>query len=69
MTRLWGRAPRGERIAETTPQGHWKVLTVLGAMNLHGMLATMTIESATDSDVFQVFLEQVLCPKLSPGKW
>jgi transposase len=31
MTRLWGRAPKGERIAEATPQGHWKVLTTLGA--------------------------------------
>jgi len=43
-------------------------MTVLGAMSLRGMVATMTIESATDSDVFQSFLEQVLCPKLQPGE-
>ena len=64
MTRLWGRAPKGERIAETRPEGHWQVLTTLGAMSLEGMVATMTVESATDGDVFEAFLGQVLCPKL-----
>jgi len=67
MTRRWGRAPRGERIAEATPQGHWQVLTMLGTMSLRGMVATMTVESATDGDVFLAYLEQVLCPKLKPG--
>lgn len=67
MTRQWDRAPRGERIAETRPEGHWKVLTTLGAMSLDGMVATMTVESATDRDVFEPFLEEVLCPKLKVG--
>jgi len=64
MTRLWGRAARGQRIHEATPQGHWKVLTILGALSLGGVLAAMTVESATDGDVFLAYLEQVLCPKL-----
>ena len=42
--------------------------TLLGAITRSGLLATMTIESATDSDVFQVFVEQVLCPRLQPGQ-
>jgi transposase len=67
MTRLWGRAERGQRIAEATPQGHWKVLTILGALSLRGMVAAMTIESATDGDIFLAFLEQVLCPQLHNG--
>lgn len=67
MTRRWGRAPRGERIAEATPQGHWQVLTMLGTMSLRGRVAAMTVESATDGDVFLAYLEQVLCPKLKPG--
>lgn len=64
MTRLWGRAPKGQRVAEARPEGHWRVLTTLGAMSLAGMVATMTVESATDGDVFEAFLEQVLCPQL-----
>jgi transposase len=67
MTRLWGRAPKGERIDEATPQGHWKMLTTLGALSLRGIEAAMTIESPTDGEVFTAYVEQVLCPKLRAG--
>jgi len=67
MTRTYGRASRGVRIHEATPQGHWKILTMLGAMSSRGMLAMMTIEEATDSDIFLAYLDHVLCPKLKPG--
>jgi transposase len=67
MTRTWGRAPKGERIAEATPQGHWRVLTTLAAMSLRGMEAAMTIEAATDGEIFTAYVEQVLCPILQPG--
>ena len=68
MTRAWGRAPKGQRINEATPQGRWKVLTTLGAMSLRGMEAVMTVESDTDGEVFLTYLEQVLCPKLGSGE-
>jgi len=68
MTRRYGRAPRGERVGEATPAGHWRTLTLLGALTLQGMLASMTIESPTDGDVFLAFMEQVLCPRLQPGQ-
>ena len=64
MTRRYGRAPRGERVREATPAGHWSTLTLLGAMTSQGMLASMTVESPTDGDVFLAYLEQVLCPRL-----
>jgi len=59
MTRMWGRAPRGERICEATPQGRWEVLTTLVAMSLRGIDAAMTIASATDGEVFKGYLEPV----------
>ena len=67
MTRLYARCQGGGRIHEGAPEGHWKVLTTLGAMSLEGMVATMTIAAATDGDIFEAFLEQVLCPKLKAG--
>lgn len=67
MTRLWGRAARGERIHEATPDGRWQVLTTLGTMSLGGMEAVMTVASATDGDVFSAYVEQVLCPTLQPS--
>jgi hypothetical protein len=30
------------------------------------MLATMTIEAATDGEIFLTYLDKVLCPKLKP---
>jgi transposase len=68
MTRRYGRAPRGERVREATPAGHWSTLTLLGAMNAEGLLATMTVESPTDGEVMRAYLEQVLCPRLQPGQ-
>lgn len=67
MTPRYARCRGGDRIQEATPQGHWKLLTLLGAMSTRGMLAIMTIEEATDSDIFLAYLDQVLCPKLRPG--
>jgi transposase len=67
MTRSYGRARGGQRVADAVPGGHWKMLTILGALNDQGMLAAMTIEAATDREVFLAFLEEVLCPKLRPG--
>ncbi len=67
MTRRYARAPRGVRVHETTPEGNWKILTILGAMSLGGMIATMTIEAATDSEIFLAYLDHVLCPTLRPG--
>lgn len=42
-------------------------MTILGAMSLRGMIAAMTIEEATDGDIFLAFVQQVLCPALKAG--
>ena len=67
MTRLYARCTGGARIHETTPDGRWKILTILGAISTRGMIATMTIEEATDTDIFLAYLDHVLCPQLRPG--
>ena len=68
MTRRYGRAPRGERVREGTPAGHWHTLTLLGAITVDGLLASMSVESPTDTEVFLAYLQQVLCPRLRPGQ-
>jgi transposase len=68
MSRAYGRALRGQRVREAIPAGHWRTLTVLGALTCDGLLATMTIEAATDGEVFLAYVEQVLRPKLRPGQ-
>jgi hypothetical protein len=44
--------------------GHWRRLTVIGALGLDGMAASMSIAAATDTMVFLAFIEQVLIPAL-----
>ena len=67
MTRLYGRCADGRRIHESTPGGHWKILTILAAMRLGGISAAMTIEAATDADIFHTYVERVLSPTLAIG--
>jgi len=67
MTRLRGRAPRGQRVPGTAPHGHWQVTTMIGAIRRSGVTAAMTIDSPTDSDVFRAYVEHVLVPSLRCG--
>jgi transposase len=67
MTRLRGRAPKGQRVHGAAPHGHWQVTTMLGAIRLQGITAAMTIDCPTDSEVFLAFVERVLAPALRPG--
>ena len=68
LTRRYGRAPKGERVREAAPHGRWKVLTILGALSTQGVQASMTVEAATDAEVFLTFVQQVLAPTLRPGQ-
>jgi transposase len=64
MTRRYARARDGERAVGDAPAGHWRRLTMLGALGAEGLVAMMTVERATDTAVFLAFVEQVLLPAL-----
>ena len=68
MARRYGRSPRGQRATATVPFGNWQRLSVLGAINLDGMVAAMSIDAATDRAVFAAYLEEVLLPTLRQHK-
>jgi transposase len=67
MTRLYGRAPAGERAVGSVPQNYGPNVTMLGALGIQGLQAVMTVDGATDADVFRTYVKQVLGPTLSPG--
>jgi transposase len=67
MTRDYARAPRGRRAAGHVPRNRGCVTTMLGALDVRGVRALMTVEGGTDAEVFEAFLERVLVPKLRPG--
>ena len=64
MARPYGRAARGRRAVGEVPWGRWERLTVIGALALGGVVASMSIAAATSTAVFAAFAEQVLAPAL-----
>src|SRR5262245_29704598 len=67
MTRRYGRAPRGDRVIGAVPQNDGANVTMLAALGSHGVEAVMTIDGATDAEVFRVYVDQILRPTLRPG--
>jgi transposase len=68
MTPRYGRAPRGERVVGTAPRNHGKNTTLVAALSLDGISAAMTVEGAMDRLAFDVFVERILAPSLTPGQ-
>ena len=66
MTRLYGRAPRGQRVIEYAPAGHWCTTTMLGALRWDRFETPLLIEGAMDSVVFRGYIERMLVPTLRP---
>ena len=67
MTRLYGRAPKGERVLGSVPHDHGPNVTIIGSISLEGVEAAMSFEGAVNGDIFRVFVEQVLAPTLREG--
>lgn len=67
MTRLYGRSFDGGRLVDATPHGHWCMTTMLSSIRADGTTAAMTIDGATDAEVFAVYVRQILAPTLRPG--
>lgn len=67
MTRLRGRAPRGQRLIDKSPHGHWQTTTLIAALGIEGVRCSTVVDGPIDGDVFEAFVEQVLVPQLKPG--
>jgi transposase len=67
MTRTHGYAPRGERLVEAVPHGHWHTTTFIGALRTDGFAAPLVLDGALNGDVFRAYVERVLVPELRPG--
>jgi transposase len=67
MVRRYGRAPRGKRLVEAVPHGHWQISTFIGGLRQSGMVAPCVIDGAVDGEMFVAYVEQVLVPELQPG--
>ena len=67
MSRLRGRAMRGQRVYASVPHGHWYTTTMISSIRLDGSVSCMSVDAATDTEVFRAYVAQVLCPTLQSG--
>jgi transposase len=67
LTRLYGRAPAGERVVESVPRNYGAQTSLISSVSLSGVEATMSVEGAVDTLVFNAYVEQVLRPTIKAG--
>ena len=68
MSRLYARAPRGQRAQSTRPVNRGRHIPMLGALRLTGLVAAMPIDGFPEGEVLLAFLREVLVPQLRPGQ-
>jgi transposase len=66
LTRLYGRAPRGQRVREFVPDGRWKSWTLMGTLGYQGDTTAFTYEGGTDVMAMLAFVQAILGPQLRP---
>ena len=68
MTRLYGRAPRGRRLVDKVPHGHWKTTTFICGLRNDGVTAPFVLDGPMDGSYFLAYVEQILAPTLKKGQ-
>jgi len=63
----YGWAPVGTKSLGKATEASWRTMTMIGAVALDGWRSFVTVDAATDGDVFLAFVQQALVLKLRPG--
>jgi transposase len=67
LTRLSGWGPRGERLVDAAPAGHWKTTTFVAGLRSTGLVAPCVLDGPMTGESFRAYVEQMLAPALAPG--
>jgi transposase len=68
LTPLYARAPKGERARGKVPRNRGKNTTLIAALSLSGMGATLILEGSANTTAFELYIEQILAASLHPGQ-
>jgi transposase len=67
LTRLRGRAPRGERLYGAAPFGSWNTQTFIAGLTSDSLIAPWVIKGAMNGAAFETYIRTQLAPALEPG--
>jgi transposase len=68
LSPLYGWAKKGQRAHCSVPRNRRKNTTLLSSMSMEGMGPSLAVEGATNSEVFETYVERVLAPTLRKGQ-
>ena len=67
MSRYYGRAPSSDRVYDHVPYKDGKRKNIIGGLSLKGLVSFFTTEETVSGDLFLNYVENILCPVLSPN--
>jgi hypothetical protein len=67
LTRLFARAPKGQRAYGKRPQKRGKNISLIGAISLSGVVTQINLIGTVDGLTFEAFIAQKLVPQLWVG--
>jgi len=67
MARLYGRAPRGQRLVAAVPHGHWMTTTFVAALRHDEITAPCVFDGPMNGASFLTYVEHFLVPTLRRG--
>ena len=67
LVRLYGRAPRGQRLVAPVPHGHWMTTTFVAALRHNEITAPCVFNGPMDGASFLTYVEHFLAPALRQG--
>ena len=68
LSPVYGWAKRGERAHCSVPRNRGPNTTLLSSMSVEGIGSSLAVESATNREVFETYVERILAPTLRPGQ-
>lgn len=67
MTRHYARSARGERAIGDAPKNWGKSITLAAGIGMRGLVAPLRMIGSMNSDAFEAYVAQFVCPELKPG--
>ena len=68
LSAIYAYSPKGQRAYCSVPRNRGPNTTLLSCMSVEGMGSSLTVEGATNRDVFEAYVERALSPELRPGQ-
>jgi len=68
LTRLYSRAPRGERAVGRAPRNRGRTRTAVTSLTLGGVGAGLLVEGGISTAGFEAYVGHILAPTLRPGQ-